>query len=50
MEIKIKDYGLENLERELFFLEMKDNWDAADHDYYQHLKEEIRMRKEKVNG
>lgn len=45
-----KESKIKNLERELFFLEMKDHWDAVDYDYYQHLKNEIRKLKEKENG
>lgn len=31
----------EDIEREIFFLEMKDHWDSVDWDYYNELRKEL---------
>lgn len=41
-----KEAKINDLEMQLFFLEMKDHWDSVDYDEAQRLRDEIKKLKE----
>lgn len=41
---------IEELENDLFMLEMKDTWDSSDYRYADELKQKIKKLKENQNG
>lgn len=46
MTQKEKQERIDYLERELFLLEMKDRWDAADHSLMKSMKDELEELKQ----